>query len=168
MFFLAPLEHTVFLHPKHCGSSLRTSLMRQLHEEVEGKCNGRHGIVICVHSVISIGHGIIKQATGFVAFKVQFVAITFHPFRKQVIDAIVSSVTHQGFWVEIGPMAVFIKNMPTDFQYDPNQTAYVSHDATVKISVGDLVRVQIINYTIQADGINGVGTMAEDYLGKIG
>ncbi|MDP2435740.1 MAG: RPB7/RPC8 family DNA-directed RNA polymerase subunit [archaeon] len=167
MFFLTPLEHTVYLHPRHCGTELRTTLFRQLHEEVEGKCHGRWGFIICVHNIKEIGDGIVKQGTGLVSFHIKYDALTFHPFQNQVVDAIVTSVNNQGFWADVGALSIFVKNMPSDFQYD-GQGAYVSADQTVKISIGNAVRIQIINYRIHPDGMSGVGSMAADYLGKLG
>ncbi|CAI5944928.1 unnamed protein product [Closterium sp. NIES-65] len=68
MFFHVVLEKKLQLHPRHFGPHLREKLVSKLVAEVEGTCTGRHGFVVAVTTVESVGTGIVRDDTGYVTF----------------------------------------------------------------------------------------------------
>ena len=55
----------------------------------------------------SIGQGKIGE-DGFASFPITYKAIVYRPFKNEVVDATVSSVTHHGLTAYVGRMQVFI------------------------------------------------------------
>lgn len=60
--------------------------------QVEGTCTGKHGFIIGVTAIDTIGHGLIQPGRGFVTYPVKYRAIVFRPFKGQVVDTIVNQV----------------------------------------------------------------------------
>ncbi|GAB4854208.1 hypothetical protein Ancab_022795 [Ancistrocladus abbreviatus] len=70
MLFHIVLERKMQLHPRHFGARLRDKLVSKLMKDVEGTCSGRHGFVVAITGIESVGKGLIKEGTGFVTFPV--------------------------------------------------------------------------------------------------
>jgi DNA-directed RNA polymerase II subunit RPB7 len=60
MFYHLSLEHEIQLHPKYFGQNLMETVKQRLFSEVEGNCTGKHGYVIAVTTIDTIGHGLIQ------------------------------------------------------------------------------------------------------------
>jgi len=75
---------------------------------VEGTCDGKHGFIIAVTTIDTIGHGIILPGQGFVTYKIKYKAIVFRPVKGQVMDAVVSQVNKLGIFADIGPMMCLV------------------------------------------------------------
>ena len=45
---------------------------------------------------------------GFAVFPIEYKAIVFRPFHREVLDAVVSHVAAVGLMAEVGPLEVFI------------------------------------------------------------
>ena len=98
--------------------------------QVEGSCSGRHGFIITVTEVLSIGKGKIREGArrlqicgvvwrrlgrltpcaaagaGLVTFPIKYMAVVFRPFKGEVLDAVVTTVNKMGFFAEVGPLQV--------------------------------------------------------------
>ena len=55
--------------------------------------------------------GKIDSLTGFVKFRIKYDAVMFRPFRNEVLDAPVKSVTEMGFFVQAGPVEIFVADV---------------------------------------------------------
>lgn len=142
--------------PQTFGPKLRAALIRKLNQEVEGSCSGQHGYIIMVTSVDEISPGYIRDGTAMVSYEVQYKAVVFRPFRNEVLDAVVTTVSKQGFFAEAGPLQMFVaaSNMPSNLVFEAAATPqkFQSEDG-IRIQQGDLVRLKIAGIRVDAQQI---------------
>ena len=82
--------------PRFLGPKLKTTLIQRLRSEVEGTCSGKHGYIVAITAVDSLGEGMIIENKGLTVFKVSYKAIVFRPFKGEVVDAVVTAVNKVG------------------------------------------------------------------------
>ncbi|BDA45053.1 DNA-directed RNA polymerase II subunit RPB7 [Coccomyxa sp. Obi] len=170
MLYLITLERELELQPRFFGPRLREVLEQKLISEVEGTCSGKHGFIICVTGMGNVGKGSIREGLGTALFKVQYSCVVLRPFKGEVIDCVVSSVSKVGFFADAGPLQLFISNhlIPEDFEYSATgEPAFVSTDEAVRVQAGAEVRLRIVGARMDASEIFCLGTIKEDYLGVI-
>lgn len=172
MFFLLDMTHTIILHPSFFGPRIREYLKTKLLSDVEGKCDGQYGYIICVveSGDLDIGRGKIMTGRGSAEFVVKYRAIVWKPFKGEVVDAVVSTVNKMGFFADAGPLSVFVSShlLPVELKFDPtaNPPNYSGDDQTVE--KGSKVRLKLVGTRTDATEIFAIGTMREDYLGLVG
>lgn len=125
MFFHIVLERNMQLHPRHFGRDLREKLVSKLMKDVEGTCrwnpnsylvfaflcfnlglnnrlwgfySGRHGFIVAITGIESVGKGIIRDGTGFVTFPVKYQCVVFRPFKGEILEAVVTMVNKVSFF----------------------------------------------------------------------
>lgn len=170
MLYMIALERELELQPRFFGPRLREVLEQKLISEVEGTCSGKHGFIICVTGMGNVGKGSIREGLGTALFKVQYSCVVLRPFKGEVIDCVVSSVSKVGFFADAGPLQLFISNhlIPDDFEYSATgEPAFVSRDEAVRVQAGAEVRLRIVGAKMDASEIFCLGTIKEDYLGVI-
>ena len=120
MYFLKTLHHKVLLAPESFGPGLSGLIQEKLYSDVEGSCSVRHGYIICVLSIDTIGNGVIQDGTGMAEFAITYKAIVFRPWRGQVVDAVIGTVNKMGFFASAGPLNIFVSShmIPDDFYFD--------------------------------------------------
>lgn len=57
-----------------------------------GLDSGRHGFVVAITGIESIGKGLIRDGTGFVTFPVKYQCVVFRPFKGEILEAVVTLV----------------------------------------------------------------------------
>ncbi|KAI8536145.1 hypothetical protein RHMOL_Rhmol10G0233600 [Rhododendron molle] len=139
MFFHIVLERNMQLHPRHFGRDLREKLVAKLMKDVEGTCSGRHGFVVAITGIESVGKGLIRDGTGFVTFPVKYQCVVFRPFKGEILEAVVTMVNKMGFFAEAGPVQIFVSNHVVLMQ--------------VKIEKESEVRLKIIGTRVDATEI---------------
>ncbi|KAI8811195.1 RNA polymerase Rpb7 [Cladochytrium replicatum] len=177
MFFLKVLTHTIQLHPQYFNREFEGNLRKRLYDEVEGTCSGRYGYVIAVVDILDIGRGVLQSTSGLAEFTIEYKAVVFKPFKNQVVDGVVTTVNKMGFFVEVGPLQVFVANLsvPPYLKFDPNANppAFVSEltdsadTAAQRIEKGTHVRLRIIGTRVDQSEIFAIGSIKEDYLGPV-
>lgn len=107
------------LPPKSFGPHMKQILRSKLIEDVEGTCTGQFGYIICVMDgmKIDIGKGRIIPGDGSAEFEVKYSAIVWRPFKGEVVDGVVTKVNNLGFFVDVGPLSVFISVHVSTFQF---------------------------------------------------
>lgn len=55
-----------------------------------------------------VSMGRVDALTGFVKFRVTYIAVVFRPLQMEVLDAKVQSVSEFGFFAQLGPIEVFV------------------------------------------------------------
>lgn len=100
VFFQQTLTRTVVMHPQFLGRDLKNEIFKRLKAEVEGMSVGESGYLIAVVTVHDEGtsKGLIDHLTGFVKYRVSFDAVMFRPFRNEVMDLVVSTVSQVRLW----------------------------------------------------------------------
>jgi DNA-directed RNA polymerase II subunit RPB7 len=61
--------------------------------QVEGSCDGDYGYVVAVLQIIKKGKGRLKDTTGFASYDVTYSCLVLRPFRGEVMDTLVTSVS---------------------------------------------------------------------------
>ena len=54
--------------------------------------SGRHGFVVAITGIESVGKGLIRDGTGFVTFPVKYQCVVFRPFKGEIVEAVVTMV----------------------------------------------------------------------------
>jgi len=171
MFFAKELKHTINLHPKYFGPQTDVYLRDKLHADVEGTCSGRLGYIIAVLGILEVGKGTIQPGTGMAEFIVKYRAIVYKPFRDETVDGTVKIVNKMGFYVEVGPLTVFVSShhIPPDMHFDSNANppCFTNAEEQLSIERNSRVRLKILGTRIDATEIFAIGTIRQDYLGLI-
>lgn len=68
-------------------------LESKLYSDVEGTCSGEIGYIIAVVSILDIGKGIVLPGRGQAEFITKYRAIVFKPFKGEVVDGVVDTVS---------------------------------------------------------------------------
>nr|GMD59283.1 DNA-directed RNA polymerase II subunit RPB7 [Ipomoea batatas] len=144
------------LHPRHFGRDLRDKLVSKLMKDVEGTCSGRHGFIVAITGIESVGKGLIRDGTGFVTFPVKYQCVVFRPFKGEILEAVVTMVNKMGFFAEAGPVQIFVSNhlIPDDMEFQSGDAPnYTTSDGSVKIQKDSEVRLKIIGTRVDATEI---------------
>ncbi|ODV91320.1 hypothetical protein CANCADRAFT_122520 [Tortispora caseinolytica NRRL Y-17796] len=171
MFFLKDLSLNLTLHPSYFGPSMEEYLQHRLLEDVEGTCTGQFGYIVCVmdRMGIDVGKGRVVPGSGAAEFEVKYRAIIWRPFKGEVVDGVVTSVNKMGFFVDVGPVNVFVSShlIPSDLKFDPtaNPPAYSGEDQ--RVERGARVRLKIVGTRADVGEMFAIGSIKEDYLGVL-
>ncbi|KAJ8535593.1 hypothetical protein K7X08_023313 [Anisodus acutangulus] len=189
MFFHIVLERNMQLHPRHFGRDVGDKLVSKLMKDVEGTCSGRHGFIVAITGIESVGKGLIRDGTGFVTFPVKYQCVVFRPFKGEILEAVVTMVNKMEFFAEAGPVQIFVSNhvsflymplshiflssgfqllIPDDMEFQSGDVLnYTTSDGSVKIQKESEVRLKIIGTRVDATEIFCIGTIKDDFLGVI-
>ncbi|KAI5282931.1 DNA-directed RNA polymerase II subunit, partial [Ascosphaera aggregata] len=173
MFFIHFLEHVLSVHPTYFGANVKEYLTQKLYDEVEGICTGEYYIV-CVMDTYHISEGRVVPGSGWAEYTIIYRAIVWKPFKGETlvstvkVDGVVTRVTQQGIFAEVGPLTVFVtKHMiPPEIKWDgeSNPPQYTDGQDQV-IETGTNLRLKITGLRNDVRDIFGVGSIREDYLG---
>ncbi|KAF2596509.1 hypothetical protein F2Q68_00007826 [Brassica cretica] len=131
---------------------------------------GRHGFVVAITGIESVGKGLIRDGTAFVTFPVKYQCVVFRPFKGEILEAVVTLVNKMGFFAEAGPVQIFVSKhlIPDDMEFQAGDMPnYTTSDGSVKIQKECEVRLKIIGTRVDATEIFCVGTIKDDFLGVI-
>ncbi|KAF2756707.1 DNA-directed RNA polymerase II 19 kDa polypeptide [Pseudovirgaria hyperparasitica] len=169
MFFLHELEQTIFLHPSFFGPRINDYIERQLINDLEGTFNGRY-FIVCILSAFEMSEGRVVPGTAQAEYTVHYKAVVWRPFRGEVLDGLVETVTEAGFFVDVGPLSVFISQqmIPKEIKYDGNATpAQWTDNGDQVIEKGTQVRLKVKGTRGEAEKMFAIATIKEDYLGPL-
>ncbi|WZY75526.1 hypothetical protein YC2023_021910 [Brassica napus] len=171
---------TIFSAPNYCGEfdnagammSVDESLMCsfQILKPADRRPRGRHGFVVAITGIESVGKGLIRDGTAFVTFPVKYQCVVFRPFKGEILEAVVTLVNKMGFFAEAGPVQIFVSKhlIPDDMEFQAGDMPnYTTSDGSVKIQKECEVRLKIIGTRVDATEIFCVGTIKDDFLGVI-
>ncbi|ODV62513.1 DNA-directed RNA polymerase II subunit RPB7 [Ascoidea rubescens DSM 1968] len=171
MFFIKDLTLNLALHPSYFGPQMNQYLREKLLTDVEGTCSGQIGYIVCVLDCmkIDIGKGKVIPGSGSAEFKVKYRAVVWKPFKGEVVDAVVASVSSQGFKASAGPFTIFVskKTIPDNMTYNPNANPPAFSSDDQHIEKGSKVRLKIMGTRSDVHEIHAVGSITEENLGSI-
>ncbi|CAI5942497.1 unnamed protein product [Closterium sp. NIES-64] len=128
----------------------------------DGCIEGRHGFVVAVTTVESVGTGIVRDDTGYVTFPVRYQCVVFRPFKGEILEGVVTTVNKMGFFAEAGPVQIFVSNhlIPDDMSFTPGDiNSYQTEDGTPKDPGGQgevQVHVKMVGTRVDASEIVSV------------
>ncbi|KAF2397520.1 DNA-directed RNA polymerase II 19 kDa polypeptide [Trichodelitschia bisporula] len=169
MFFLKDEERLISLHPSFFGPNIQRFLSEQLIEDVEGKNVGDY-FVVCVLDQYDFSEGRVIPGRAFAEFNVHYKAVVWKPFKGEVMDGEVTSVSEAGFFVEIGPLQAFVAKtmIPSEIKFDGHATPpQWSDNGEQVIEKGSQVRIKIKGVRNELGTMYAIATIKEDYLGTM-
>lgn len=172
MFYIMHLIAEINLHPSLFGSKLKATVRKRVIEEKEGQSVPKYGYVVSVMAINDddIGAGVVDSTNGFAKFMVRYQALLFRPFKNEVCDAVVESVTQVGFFARLGPFNnVYCTHnrFPPELRLErkDGKPVWTSEDGSWTIEEGSHVRIKIITATLTATQLSAVACIDEDCLG---
>ena len=102
-------------------------------------------------------------------YQVAYKALMFRPFKNEVLDAVVKSVSEVGFFAEAGPLSILVSHahIPDDMDFSPGDSSYVSNETGVRIRAEMPVRLKVIGATVLRSALCAIGSIKEPYLGLL-
>ncbi|KAF1810674.1 RNA polymerase II subunit 7 [Eremomyces bilateralis CBS 781.70] len=170
MFFIHDMERTITLHPSYMGPHVKDILLHRLHADVEGANMGNFYVVLIMDTGYEVSEGRIMPGTGFAEYTVHYRAVVWRPFRGEIVDGVVNSVVDGGFFVNVGPLSVFVaKSMiPGEIKFDGNATPPQWTDNGDQIIEKDTkIRIKIKGLRVEMGTMYAIATIKEDYLGPL-
>jgi len=107
MFFLHEIERDVMVHPSYFGPHVQSEVANKLLKDIEGQNIGNY-IVLCVLSNWEMSEGRCIPGSAQAEYTIHFKAVVWKPYKGEIVDGQVASVVDSGFFVDVGPLSVFV------------------------------------------------------------
>lgn len=80
--------------------------------------SGRHGFVVAVTAVETIGQGLIRDGTGYVTFPMKYQCVVFRPFKGEILESVVTMVNKVIFYFTtmMRRNSLFLQSQAFDFE----------------------------------------------------
>jgi len=169
MFFVKELEYRVTLHPSFFNQGAPQAVIEKLYTDREGKNLGTM-MIVAIIDVTDISEPKIVPGTGFADYDISYRAIVWRPFKGEVVDGLVSSVVHNGFFVDVGGLSVFVSKamIPPQLKYTvEGSTPSFTDNQDQTVERGSQVRLRIKGIRGEMDQMFAIGSIREDYLGPL-
>ncbi|MGC9106226.1 MAG: DNA-directed RNA polymerase [Thermoprotei archaeon] len=171
MFKLVKLRSVIRIPPSMFGSDLQSIATTVLKEAYQDKLFKDIGLVVAVFDPQVSDEGMIIPGDGATYHEVTFNALTFYPVQGEVVEGIVTQVTQNLVFINIGPLdgVVHVSQVTDDrLKFDPNRGALIGETSKKVLQKGDVVRARVIGVSIEPGrGMRVQMTMRQPYLGKL-
>ena len=147
MYTLVKLNDTVRVPPEQFGEDLNDAINNIVQKTFEGTIRKKHGLIVAVDSINTLGDGIVIHGDGGMYQKVEFEALTFNPALQEMTDAIICEIVEFGAFCHIGPLDALIhmSQIMNDYvNVDAENERIVGKENKKVLKVGDHVRARIV------------------------
>ena len=147
MYTLVKLNDTVRVPPEQFGKDLNDAINNIVQKTFEGTIRKKHGLIVAVDSINTLGDGIIIHGDGGMYQKVEFEALTFNPTLQEMTDALICEIVEFGAFCHIGPLDALIhmSQIMNDYvNVDAENERIVGKENKNVLKVGDHVRARIV------------------------
>lgn len=147
MYTLVKLNDTVRVPPEQFGEDLNDAINNIVQKTFEGTIRKKHGLIVAVDSINTLGDGIIIHGDGGMYQKVEFEALTFNPTLQEMTDALICEIVEFGAFCHIGPLDALIhmSQIMNDYvNVDAENERIVGKENKNVLKVGDHVRARIV------------------------
>ena len=147
MYTLVKLNDTVRVPPERFGEDLNDAINNIVQKTFEGTIRKKHGLIVAVDSINTLGDGIIIHGDGGMYQKVEFEALTFNPTLQEMTDALICEIVEFGAFCHIGPLDALIhmSQIMNDYvNVDAENERIVGKENKNALKVGDHVRARIV------------------------
>jgi DNA-directed RNA polymerase subunit E' len=147
MYTLVKLNDTVRVPPEQFGEDLNDAINNIVQKTFEGTIRKKHGLIVAVDSINTLGDGIIIHGDGGMYQKVEFEALTFNPALQEMTDALICEIVEFGAFCHIGPLDALIhmSQIMNDYvNVDAENERIVGKENKKVLKVGDHVRARIV------------------------
>jgi DNA-directed RNA polymerase subunit E' len=147
MYTLVKLDDTVRVPPERFGEDLNDAINNIVQETFEGAIRKKHGLIVAVDSINTLGDGVVIHGDGGMYQKVEFEALTFNPALQEMTDALICEIVEFGAFCHIGPLDALIhmSQIMNDYvNVDSENERIVGKENKKVLKVGDHVRARIV------------------------
>ena len=147
MYTLVKLNDTVRVPPEQFGEDLNDAINNIVQKTFEGTIRKKHGLIVAVDSINTLGDGIVIHGDGGMYQKVEFEALTFNPTLQEMTDALICEIVEFGAFCHIGPLDALIhmSQIMNDYvNVDAENERIVGKENKKVLKVGDHVRARIV------------------------
>lgn len=147
MYTLVKLDDTVRVPPERFGENLNKAINDIVQKTFEGAIRKKHGLIVAVDNINTLGDGIVIHGDGGMYQKVEFDALTFNPSLQEMTDALICEIVEFGAFCHIGPFDALIhmSQIMNDYvDVDAENERIVGKENKKVLKVGDHVRARIV------------------------
>ena len=147
MYTLVKLNDTVRVPPERFGEDLNDAINNIVQKTFEGTIRKKHGLIVAVDSINTLGDGIIIHGDGGMYQKVEFEALIFNPTLQEMTDALICEIVEFGAFCHIGPLDALIhmSQIMNDYvNVDAENERIVGKENKNVLKLGDHVRARIV------------------------
>ena len=147
MYTLAKLYDTVRVPPEQFGGDLNDAIDDIVQKTFEGAIRKKHGLIVAVNNIDTLGDGIVIHGDGGMYQKVEFEALTFNPSLQEITDALICEIVEFGAFCHIGPLDALIhmSQIMNDYvNVDAENERITGKENKKVLKVGDHVRARIV------------------------
>jgi DNA-directed RNA polymerase subunit E' len=147
MYTLVKLTDTVRVSPERFGEDLHDTVNDIVQTTFEGTIRRKHGLIVAVENIKTLGSGIVIHGDGGMYQKVEFDALTFNPLLQEITDAIICEIVEFGAFCHIGPLDALIhmSQIMNDYvNIDAENERVVGKENKKVLKVGDHVRARVV------------------------
>jgi len=147
MYTLVKLNDTVRVPPERFGENLNEAINNIVQKTFEGTIRRKHGLIVAVDNISTVGDGIVIHGDGGMYQKVGFEAITFNPELQEITDALICEIVEFGAFCHIGPLDALIhmSQIMNDYvNVDAENERITGKENKRVLKVGDHVRARIV------------------------
>ena len=147
MYTLVKLYDTVRVPPERFGEDLNEAINNIVYKTFEGTIRKKHGLIVAVDNINTLGDGIVIHGDGGMYQKVGFEALTFNPALQEMTDALICEIVEFGAFCHIGPLDALIhmSQIMNDYvNVDAENERIVGKENKKTLKVGDHVRARIV------------------------
>uniref|UniRef100_A0A0G4G4X8 RNA polymerase Rpb7-like N-terminal domain-containing protein n=1 Tax=Chromera velia CCMP2878 TaxID=1169474 RepID=A0A0G4G4X8_9ALVE len=162
MFLLVDQFRNVSISPQFLGPQFRVYVENRLREEVEGTMSLEWGQIISVAKVLHTDKARCQDGSGKIIVPTQFTALTFRPYKGEVLDARVESVCEQGFFAYAGALRIFVSETSYGAGWkldEPGASRCVHDEMGLEIKQGGSVRIRVIGFQADLNGMFAIGSI---------
>ncbi|MCK5458745.1 MAG: DNA-directed RNA polymerase [Thermoplasmatales archaeon] len=147
MYTLVKLNDTVRVSPERFGEDLNEAINNIVQKTFEGTLRKKHGLIVAVDNISTLGDGIVIHGVGGMYQKSEFEALTFNPALQEMTDALICEIVEFGAFCHIGPLDALIhmSQIMNDYvDVDAENERIVGKENKKVLKVGDHVRARIV------------------------
>jgi len=133
--------------PERFGEDLNKAVKEIVQTTFEGTIRKKHGLIVAVDDINTLGNGIVIHGDGGMYQKIKFEALTFNPLLQEITDAMVCEIVEFGAFCHIGPLDALIHMSQVMNDYvnvDAENERITGKENKRVLKVGDPIRARIV------------------------
>eukprot|EP00002_Diphylleia_rotans_P017986 TRINITY_DN3485_c0_g1_i4.p1 TRINITY_DN3485_c0_g1~~TRINITY_DN3485_c0_g1_i4.p1 ORF type:complete len:172 (-),score=32.68 TRINITY_DN3485_c0_g1_i4:197-712(-) len=166
MFAEVIIPKEVAMAPRTLGRHLQDEIREKILNDVEGTCSPTFGFVLKVLALTKIGLGVVKEASAYVIFPVEFKALVYRPFCGEIVDAKILTIKDNLVLATVGPFRINIgkTKFPPHISISPDHKI-IMQGSPDPIEKDAIIRVRIEKLSFRLGVFSGMGTIDHERLG---
>ena len=161
MFYLSSLTRDICVCPSEASGDLDAVFTRELRA-LEGTILGATGYLICILEFTQSSSGKVDNETGYVTFKVDYVAVTFKLEQGEYLVACPYLINEHGFYCRVGEAQVFVsRHMIKNWAHDQEHNLWTNERSGAAVKLNKPVTLRIVKSKINFDEMTSLAVIVE-------